>query len=163
MPKTQLIWSDRCQYLGLPWRRPGGRDEIASTISYGFDSLSAKPELRSPLPGDREVDVAIVGGDFTGLWTAYYLMRADPPCRVATIERETAGFGASGRNGGWCVPLIHGLHEFFESDPQSGTALREAIPVRRPFLTLSLYSTECASSDIANNAISFFYQRRSPR
>ncbi len=97
------------------------------SISYWFDSLGAEPELRSPLPGDREVDVAIVGGGFTGLWTAYYLMRADPSCRVAVIERETAGFGASGRNGGWCVALIHGLEEFFERDPRRGAALREAI------------------------------------
>jgi glycine/D-amino acid oxidase-like deaminating enzyme len=61
------------------------------------------------------------------LWTAYYLMLADPSCRVAVIERETAGFGASGRNGGWCVAMLHGLEEFFESDPQRGAAMREAI------------------------------------
>ncbi|MBW2691887.1 MAG: FAD-dependent oxidoreductase, partial [Deltaproteobacteria bacterium] len=73
------------------------------SISYWFDSLGAEPDLRPPLPGDLDVDVAIVGGGFTGLWTAYYLMLADPSCRVAVIERETAGFGASGRNGGWCM------------------------------------------------------------
>jgi len=97
------------------------------SISFWFDSLGAEPELRPPLPGDREVDVAIVGGGFTGLWTAYYLMRADPSCRVAVIERETAGFGASGRNGGHCVALLHGLEDFFERDPLSAAALREAI------------------------------------
>ncbi len=97
------------------------------SISYWFDSLGAEPELRSPLPGDCEVDVAIVGGGFTGLWTAYYLMRADPSCRVAVIERETAGFGASGRNGGWCVAMLHGLYDYFEQDPERGAALREAI------------------------------------
>jgi glycine/D-amino acid oxidase-like deaminating enzyme len=97
------------------------------SISYWFDSLGAEPEPRSPLPGDCEVDVAIVGGGFTGLWTAYYLMRTDPSCRVAVIERETAGFGASGRNGGWCVALIHGLFDYYEQDPERGAALREAI------------------------------------
>jgi glycine/D-amino acid oxidase-like deaminating enzyme len=97
------------------------------SISFWFDSLGAEPELRSPLPGDREVDVAIVGAGFTGLWTAYYLMLADPSCRVAVIERETAGFGASGRNGGHCVAMLHGLEAFFESDPQRGAAMREAI------------------------------------
>ncbi len=97
------------------------------SISFWFDSLGAEPQLRPPLPGDREVDVAIVGAGFTGLWTAYYLMLADPSCRVAVIERETAGFGASGRNGGWCVALLHGLAEFFARDPQGGAALREAI------------------------------------
>ena len=97
------------------------------SISYWFDSLDADPKQRSPLPGDCEVDVAIVGGGFTGLWTAYYLMLADPSCRVAVLERETAGFGASGRNGGWCVAMIHGLEDYFELDPQRGAALREAI------------------------------------
>ena len=76
------------------------------SISFWFDSLGAEPKLRAPLPGDCEVDVAIVGGGFTGLWTAYYLMRADPSRRVAVIERETAGFGASGRNGGWCFAIV---------------------------------------------------------
>jgi glycine/D-amino acid oxidase-like deaminating enzyme len=97
------------------------------SVSYWFDSLGAEPELRPPLPGDLDVDVAIVGGGFTGLWTAYYLMLADPSRRVAVIERETAGFGASGRNGGWCVALVHGLEDFCKQDPQRGAALREAI------------------------------------
>jgi glycine/D-amino acid oxidase-like deaminating enzyme len=49
--------------------------------------------------------VAIVGAGYTGLWTAYYLNRADPGLRLAVIEAEFAGFGASGRNGGWCSGL----------------------------------------------------------
>ena len=58
---------------------------------------------RASLPGDCDVDVTIVGAGFTGLWTAYYLKRAAPDLRLVVIEAETAGFGASGRNGGWCV------------------------------------------------------------
>lgn len=74
-------------------------------ISYWHDSLEPGDELtpRPALPGDRDADVAIVGAGFTGLWTAYYLTKADPSIRVVVIERESAGFGASGRNGGWCV------------------------------------------------------------
>jgi glycine/D-amino acid oxidase-like deaminating enzyme len=49
-----------------------------------------------------QVDVAIVGAGYTGLWTAYYLKKADPSLRIAIVEQEIAGFGASGRNGGWC-------------------------------------------------------------
>ena len=45
-------------------------------------------------------------GRLTGLWTAYYLLRADPTLRVVVLEAETAGFGASGRNGGWCSALF---------------------------------------------------------
>lgn len=61
---------------------------------------------RAPLPGDVDVDVAIVGAGFTGLWTAYYLLREDPSLKVTLIEREFAGFGASGRNGGWASSIF---------------------------------------------------------
>jgi glycine/D-amino acid oxidase-like deaminating enzyme len=57
---------------------------------------------RAPLAGDCEADVAIVGAGYTGLWTAYYLRRLAPGLRVLVLEAEYAGFGASGRNGGWC-------------------------------------------------------------
>jgi glycine/D-amino acid oxidase-like deaminating enzyme len=52
----------------------------------------------------EDVDVAILGAGYSGLWTAYYLLRNNPGMRVAIVEREIAGFGASGRNGGWCSP-----------------------------------------------------------
>jgi glycine/D-amino acid oxidase-like deaminating enzyme len=61
---------------------------------------------RAPLPGDIDADVAIVGAGYTGLWTAYYLHDLDPSLRIAIVEREIAGFGASGRNGGWCSSLF---------------------------------------------------------
>src|SRR5687768_10779248 len=76
-----------------------------AALSYWHDSLDPHDRLgpRDALPGDTDTDVAIVGAGFTGLWTAYYLLRSDPALRVVVLERETAGFGASGRNGGWCV------------------------------------------------------------
>ena len=61
---------------------------------------------RPPLAGDSDVDVAVVGAGYTGLWTAYYLALAEPSLRIAILEREIAGFGASGRNGGWCSALF---------------------------------------------------------
>ncbi len=61
---------------------------------------------RPALPGDRDADVAVVGAGLTGLWTAYHLLRADPALRVVVLEAEVAGFGASGRNGGWCSALF---------------------------------------------------------
>jgi glycine/D-amino acid oxidase-like deaminating enzyme len=63
-------------------------------------------EPRNALPGDRTADIAIVGAGYTGLWTAYYLLKAQPDLRIVILERETAGFGASGRNGGWCSALF---------------------------------------------------------
>jgi glycine/D-amino acid oxidase-like deaminating enzyme len=68
------------------------------------DSSALAP--RPPLDGDLEVDVAIVGGGFTGLWTAYYLAVLDPALRIAVLEAEICGYGASGRNGGWCSALF---------------------------------------------------------
>jgi glycine/D-amino acid oxidase-like deaminating enzyme len=61
---------------------------------------------RAALPGPLQVDVAIVGAGLTGLWTAYYLKKADPGIRVAVVESEIAGYGGSGRNGGWCSSLF---------------------------------------------------------
>jgi glycine/D-amino acid oxidase-like deaminating enzyme len=61
---------------------------------------------RAPLTGDIVTDVAIVGAGYTGLWTAYYLRRAAPDLRIIVIERAQAGFGASGRNGGWCSAIF---------------------------------------------------------
>ena len=61
---------------------------------------------RPGLGTDLSVDVAIVGAGFTGLWTAYYLKQRNPSCRIAIVEKEVAGFGASGRNGGWCSALL---------------------------------------------------------
>lgn len=58
------------------------------------------------LDADVDADVAIVGGGLTGLWTALHLLRRDPGLRVVVLERETVGFGASGRNGGWCSALL---------------------------------------------------------
>jgi glycine/D-amino acid oxidase-like deaminating enzyme len=66
------------------------------------------PRRRPPLPGDRDADVCIVGAGYTGLWTAYYLKRADPQLRIVVLEAEFAGFGASGRNGGWLSALVPG-------------------------------------------------------
>ncbi|RWG56858.1 MAG: FAD-dependent oxidoreductase [Mesorhizobium sp.] len=70
-------------------------------ISFWYADLGAVPSPRPPLPGDIEADVAIVGAGYTGLWTAYYLKKAKPSLRIVLLEREFAGFGASGRNGGW--------------------------------------------------------------
>jgi len=84
---------------------------------------------RPPLDQDVEVDVVIVGGGFTGLWTAYYLSESDPSLQIAVLESEVVGFGASGRNGGWCSALfptgIDKLARKFGRD--SALAMQEAM------------------------------------
>ena len=76
--------------------------------SLWLDGALAQFSPRPPLEGDREVDVAIVGAGFTGLWTAYALALRDPRLRIAIVEAETAGYGASGRNGGFVSAGIAG-------------------------------------------------------
>jgi glycine/D-amino acid oxidase-like deaminating enzyme len=72
-------------------------------VSFWHDTVPGPLDPRPALSGDRDADVAIVGAGFTGLWTAYHLLRIDPTLRVMLLEREIAGFGASGRNGGWAL------------------------------------------------------------
>ncbi len=74
-------------------------------VSHWFSSI---PEPRRALPGDRDADVCIVGAGYTGLWTAYYLRQLDPSLRITVLEARFAGFGASGRNGGWLSGLPPG-------------------------------------------------------
>ena len=75
-------------------------------VSYWHDTVAESLTPRPALPGDVDVDVAVVGAGYTGLWTAAYLSAADPALRIAVLEKEIAGFGASGRNGGWCSALF---------------------------------------------------------
>jgi len=99
--------------------------------SMWLDTFEGSLEPRAALPGDRDFDVVIVGGGFTGLWTAYYLMSSDPTLRVAVLEREICGFGASGRNGGWAVgELAAGIEKYAalpESDLSASLRLARAV------------------------------------
>lgn len=76
------------------------------SLSFWHDTVPGTLTPGEPLPADTEADVAIVGAGFTGLWAAYYLAKTAPDLRVVVCEREIAGFGASGRNGGWCSALF---------------------------------------------------------
>lgn len=75
-------------------------------LSFWLDTIDGDLTPRPALPGDSAADVAIVGGGLTGLWTAYYLLKRDPGLRVTVLEKRIVGFGASGRNGGWCSALF---------------------------------------------------------
>lgn len=77
-------------------------------ISLWMDQIDDPLQARPTLEQDLDVDVAIIGAGYTGLWTAYYLKRLAPGLNIAIIEAQTAGFGASGRNGGWLMGNILG-------------------------------------------------------
>ena len=87
-----------------PSARKSAGSEGKDYRSYSFWLETAGEDLapRPSLDGPTEADVAILGAGFTGLWTAYYLLQQEPSLSVVVLEAETAGFGASGRNGAWC-------------------------------------------------------------
>ena len=82
-----------------------GYSDLSLWHATAADPFTPRQSMSSTTAQQRVVDVAVVGAGYTGLWTAYYLLSADPSLRVAIVEAETAGFGASGRNGGWCSAL----------------------------------------------------------
>ena len=79
-------------------------DKNYSAYSYWLETAGELLTPRARMKGPQDVDVAILGGGYSGLWTAYYLLRQQPSLRVAVIEKDIVGFGGSGRNGGWCSP-----------------------------------------------------------
>ncbi|MFT4794635.1 MAG: glycine/D-amino acid oxidase-like deaminating enzyme [Paracoccaceae bacterium] len=80
-------------------------------ISFWHAELGGPPARRAALDGDAVADVCIIGAGYTGLWTAYYLKQADPTLNVVVVEKDFAGFGASGRNGGWLTGGFAWKHE----------------------------------------------------
>ena len=105
-----------------PWR----------SISLWMDQLDEPLAARPALSEDLHADVAIIGAGYTGLWTAYYLKRQAPQLRIVILEGEIAGFGASGRNGGWLMGNLLGEDRLLADLPstarQSAYALLHGIP-----------------------------------
>lgn len=83
-------------------------------LGYWWRSIGGQPPSRPSLAGPAHADVVIVGAGYTGLWTAYYLKRAQPSLEIVVLERERAGFGASGRNGGWVSGFFSGPARVYE-------------------------------------------------
>jgi len=97
-----------------PWR----------SLSLWMDQLDEPLTARPALTADLHADVVIIGAGYTGLWTAYYLKRQAPQLRIVVLESEIAGFGASGRNGGWLMGNLLGQDSLLEK--QSSAARKQA-------------------------------------
>ncbi|MGW2669086.1 NAD(P)/FAD-dependent oxidoreductase [Streptomyces sp. NPDC001272] len=89
----------------------GGISFWYATTGSPVEGTTPQPP-RAPLTTDTAADVAIVGGGYTGLWTAYYLKRAAPHLHVTVLEQKFCGYGASGRNGGWLYNGIAGRDRY---------------------------------------------------
>jgi hypothetical protein len=79
---------------------PPMQPDRVGDVSFWYADIGL-PVRRAALDGDATADVCIIGAGYTGLWTAWYLKQANPGLQVVVLEKEFAGFGASGRNGGW--------------------------------------------------------------
>jgi glycine/D-amino acid oxidase-like deaminating enzyme len=114
-------------------------------VSFWWRSRGLAPR-RESLPGDTEADVCIVGGGYTGLWTAYYLKVADPSLRVVVLEAAFAGFGASGRNGGWVTAALPGSRSVYARGPRGRDGVRALEHALRD--TVDEVGRVCAAEDI---------------
>ena len=92
--------------------------------SFWFDTLDEPSAIERSDALPSEVDVAIIGAGYTGLWTAYYLKEKDPLLDIAVFEANTVGFGASGRNGGWCMGLAWGIDGMLADEKRRDAGVR---------------------------------------
>lgn len=91
---------------------------MKTPISLWMDDPAIQRQVRPRLESTLSVDVAIIGAGFTGLWTAYYLKKHNPSLTIAIVEAEYAGFGASGRNGGWLIGGLMGEDQLLSTLPE---------------------------------------------
>lgn len=88
-------------------------DRISHWMAQMFPPGGEPLRRRPALAGSRSADVCIVGAGYTGLWTAYSLLRADPSLDVVVLDAEFAGYGASGRNGGAVIAQFNGSRRYW--------------------------------------------------
>ena len=99
---------------------------ILGKLSFWYADIGL-PETRRPaFQGPSEADVVVIGAGYTGLWTAYYLKQQDPALRVTILEKHFAGYGASGRNGGWLSGGFSWNHERY-AETTSVEAVRRMV------------------------------------
>jgi glycine/D-amino acid oxidase-like deaminating enzyme len=120
-------------------------------VSWWWRALGGFPARRGSLPGPQEADVCIVGAGYTGLWTAYYLKAARPDLRVVVLEAVFAGFGASGRNGGWVTAESIGSRDKYARGPSGADGVRALEAALRA--TVAEIERVCAAESIDCNFV----------
>ncbi len=111
---------------GAPSEWPLRALEDISATPFWLDSSEA-PAAQPPLTGSVACDLAVVGGGYSGLWTALLAKERDPSTEVVLIEAGRVGWQASGRNGGFCIAsLTHGLDNGLSRWPDDLERLTQA-------------------------------------
>jgi glycine/D-amino acid oxidase-like deaminating enzyme len=116
-------------------------------VSYWWRARGGYPPRRPSLPRPEEADVCIVGAGYTGLWTAYYLKGMRPDLRVVVLEAAFAGYGASGRNGGWVTSELPGSRARYARGPEGIAGVRALEAALRS--TVDEVGRVCAAEGIA--------------
>jgi glycine/D-amino acid oxidase-like deaminating enzyme len=118
---------------------------------YWESALGGPAPRRPSLSAGGDFDICIIGGGYTGLWTAWALAGADPSLRIVVLEAEHVGFGASGRNGGWLSGLLPGDRNRLARGPAGRAGV---IALQRQLIdavtgVVSICETEGIDADIA--------------
>jgi glycine/D-amino acid oxidase-like deaminating enzyme len=130
-----------------------GASAIANgSVSFWYSAIGI-PEPRQPLDGSAEADVCIVGGGYTGLWTAYYLKKADPALRVTVLEQRFCGYGASGRNGGWLYNGFAGRGVFARKYGKPGAVAMQQAMDRSVDEVIEVCAAEGIDADIVKGGM----------
>jgi glycine/D-amino acid oxidase-like deaminating enzyme len=120
-----------------------------ASVSFWYSQVPA-PEVRPALRGSVRADVCIVGAGFTGLWTAYYLKKAQPSLRVAVLEQRFAGYGASGRNGGWLTNSVTGRRDqYVKTHGREGAQAMQSAMTAAVHEVVAVAEAEGIDADVA--------------
>ena len=135
-------------------------DLVNGNVSFWWHT-AGRPEPRAALAGDLACDVCIIGGGLTGLWTAYWLARHDPSLDIVLLEAEFAGFGASGRNGGWLSAELSGSKDrYARSHGRSGVEALVAAMERAVDDVIGICADEGVEADVVKSGV--LHVARSP-
>ncbi|MGA0568561.1 NAD(P)/FAD-dependent oxidoreductase [Rathayibacter sp. KR2-224] len=122
---------------------------VQASVSFWYSQVPV-PEPRPSLDNDLQADVCIVGAGFTGLWTAYYLKKTQPSLRVVVLEQRFAGYGASGRNGGWLTNSVTGGREqYVKTHGRQGAQAMQSAMTASVHEVIRAAETEGIDADIA--------------
>ncbi|WP_235833789.1 NAD(P)/FAD-dependent oxidoreductase [Aeromicrobium chenweiae] len=133
---------------------------INGGVSFWWEQIG-RPEPRAGLDGDLTCDVCVVGGGLSGLWTAYTLAGLDPTLDIVVLEAEFAGYGASGRNGGWLSAELSGSKERYAAT-HGARGVRALVGAMERAVddVIEVCRTEGIDADIVKDGV--LYVARSP-
>jgi glycine/D-amino acid oxidase-like deaminating enzyme len=123
---------------------------VVPALSFWQNDLGEPPPVGPALSDTVSADVCVIGGGYTGLWTAWALLALEPTLRVVILEAVRVGFGASGRNGGWLSGLMPGERAALAREPggRDGVVALQRLLVDAVDQVIAICSREQIDADI---------------